>query len=93
MIYTTISMAHDALMNELNVTQMQLAAVRAKLEEATEVDKEYLKDVFGDPVRRVEYENFQKKLMNLHANAIELGLSKKIEELADAIADFDKHNW
>lgn len=62
MFYTTISMAHDALMNEFNVTQMQLTAVHAKLEEAAEVDKEYLKDVFGDPIQRVEYENFQKNL-------------------------------
>lgn len=91
MTYTTISAAHDALMNEFNVTQMQLAAVRAKLEEATEVEKEYLKDVFGDPIQRVEYENFQKKLTNLCR--IKKGLSKKAHELSDAIADFDKHNW
>ena len=50
MIYATISAAHDALMNEFNVTQMQLAAVRAKLEEAVETDKAYLRDVFGDPI-------------------------------------------
>ena len=91
MMYTTISAAHDALMNEFNVTQMQLAAVCTKIEEATEVDKGYLKDVFGDPIQRVEYENFQKKLMNLRR--IKMGLSKKAEMLSDAIADFDKHNW
>ena len=91
MIYATISAAHDALMNEFNTTQMQLVAVCAKLEEATEVDKEYLKDVFGDPIQRVEYENFQKKLMNLRR--IKMGLSKKAEMLSDAIADFDKHDW
>ena len=91
MIYTTISAAHDALMNEFNTTQMQFAAVRSKLEEATEVDKAYLKDVFGDPMQRVEYNNFQKKLTNLRR--IKMGLSKKAEMLSDAIADFDKHNW
>ena len=91
MTYTTISAAHGALMNEFNVTQMQLTAVCAKLEEATEVDKAYLKDVFGDPIQRVEYENFQKKLTNLRR--IKMGLLKKKHELADAIADFDKHNW
>ena len=91
MIYATISAAHDALMNEFNITQMQLTAVRAKLEEATEVDKEYLKDVFGDPIQRVEYEKFQKKLTDLRR--IKMGLSKKAEMLADAIADFDKHDW
>lgn len=91
MIYATISAAHDALMNEFNVTQMQLTAVCAKLEEAVETDKAYLRDVFGNPMQQVEYENFQKKLMNLHR--IKMGLSKKAEMLADAIADFDKHNW
>ena len=91
MIYATISAAHDALMNEFNVTQMQLAAARAKLEETTEVDKEYLKDVFGDPIQQVEYNNFQKKLTNLRR--IKMGLSKKAEMLSDAIADFDNHNW
>ena len=91
MIYATMSIAHDALMNEFNMTTKQLATVNKKLKEANETDKAYLRDVFGDPVQRVEYENFQKKLMNLRA--IELGLSKKAEELADAIEDFDKHNW
>lgn len=91
MIYTTISTAHDALMNEFNVTQMQLTAVCTKLEEAVETDKAYLRDVFGDPIQQVEYENFQKKLMNLRR--IKMGLSKKAEMIADAIADFDKHNW
>lgn len=91
MIYATISAAHDALMNEFNVTQMQLAAVRAKLEEAVETDKAYLRDVFGDPIQQVEYNNFQKKLTNLRR--IKMGLSKKAEILSDAIADFDKHNW
>lgn len=42
-------------------------------------------------MQQVEYENFQKKVMNLRA--IELGLSKKAEELANAIEDFDKHDW
>ena len=91
MIYTTISAAHDALMNEFNVTQMQLAAVCMRLEEAAEVDKAYLKDVFGDPIQRVEYENFQKKLTNLRR--IKKKKKKKAEMLSDAIADFDKHNW
>ena len=91
MIYATISAAHDALMNEFNVTQMQLAAVRAKLEEAVETDKAYLRDVFGDPIQQVEYKNFQKKLTNLRR--IKMGLSKKAEMLSDAIADFDKHDW
>ena len=91
MIYATISAAHDALMNEFNVTQMQLAAVRAKLEEAVETDKAYLKDVFGDPIQQVEYNIFQKKLTNLRR--ITMGLLKKAEMLSDAIADFDKHNW
>ena len=91
MIYTTISMAHDALMNEFNVTQMQLAAVHRKLEEAIERDKAFLRDAFGDPMQRVEYENFQKKVRNLRR--IETELSTKAQQLADAIADFDKHNW
>ena len=91
MIYATISAAHDALMNEFNVTQMQLAAVRAKLEEAVETDKAYLRDVFGDPIQQVEYKSFQKKLTNLRR--IKMGLSTKAEMLSDAIADFDKHDW
>lgn len=91
MIYATMSIAHDAMMNEFNMTQKQLAAVNKKLKEAAERDKAFLRDPFGDPIQQVEYENFQKKVMNLRA--IELGLSKKTEELADAIADFDKHDW
>ena len=91
MIYATISAAHDALMNEFNVTQIQLAAVRAKLEEAVETDKAYLRDVFGDPIQQVEYKNFQKKLTNLRR--IKMELSTKAEMLSDAIADFDKHDW
>ncbi len=86
-----MSIAHDAMMNEFNMTQKQLAAVNKKLKEAVERDKAFLRGPFGDPIQQVEYENFQKKLMNLRA--IEMGLSKKAEELADAIADFDKHNW
>ena len=91
MVYTTMSIAHDALMNEFNMTQKQLTAVRRKLEEAVETDKVYLTDVFGDPVQRVEYENFQKKVRNLRR--IEMELSTKAERLADAIADFNEHNW
>ena len=91
MTYATMSAAHDALMNEFNATNMQLSAVRKKFKESAEADKVYLKDVFGDPIRRTEYENFQKKLMNLRE--IETRLSKKAEELADAIDDFKKHNW
>lgn len=91
MIYTTISMAHDALMNEFNTTQKQLEAVRRKLEEAVETDKAYLRDVFGDPIQRVEYEKFQKKLMNLRR--IETELSTKAEQLTNALADFNEHNW
>jgi len=89
--YSTISIAHDTLMNRFNATQIQLLAVQAKLEEATKVDQAYLKDVFGDPVQRVEYENLQKKLMNLCR--IEKELSIKKQMLADAIEDFDKHDW
>ncbi len=91
MTYLTIAMAHDAMMNELNATNMQLSAVRKKLKEFAGADKAYLKDVFGDPIQRTEYENFQKKLMNLRV--IETRLSKKAKELADAIDDFNKHNW
>lgn len=91
MTYLTIAMAHDAIMNELNATNMQLSAVRKKLKEFAEADKAYLKDVFGNPIQRTDYENFQKKLMNLRA--IEMRLSKKAEELADAVDDFNKHNW
>lgn len=91
MIYSTMSLAHTALMNEFNMTTKQLAAVNKKLKEAAERDKAFLRGPFGDPIQQDEYENFQKNLMNLRA--IELGLSKKAEELADAIADFDKHNW
>lgn len=91
MTYSTISIAHDALMNRFNATQIQLLAVQAKLEEATEVDQAYLKDVFGDPVQRFEYENFQKKLMKLCQIEKELSIRKQM--LANAIEDFDKHNW
>lgn len=91
MIYTTISMAHDALMNEFNMTQKQLEAVHRKLEEAVERDKAFLRDVFGDPLLNTEYENFQKKVRNLRR--IETELFTKAQQLADAIADFDKHNW
>ena len=91
MTYYTMFLAHTALMNEFNTTQTQLAAVNKKLKEAAERDKAFLRDPFGDPMQRVEYENFQKKVMNLRA--IELGLSKKVDELANAIADFDKHDW
>ena len=91
MIYTTISAAHDALMNEFNTTQMQLAAVHRKLEEAVETDKAYLKDVFGEPLLNAEYENFQKQVRNLRR--IETKLSAKAQQLADAIADFDEHKW
>ena len=91
MIYSTISLAHDALMNKFNMTQMQLRAARAKLEEATELDKEYLKDSFGDPIRKVEYDNFKKKLINLHR--IEKELSIKSQILSNAIGDFNEHNW
>lgn len=91
MIYATMSIAHDAMMNEFNTTQTQLAAVNKKLKEAVERDKAFLRDPFGDPMQNTEYENFQKKVMNLRA--IELGLSKKAEELANAIEDFDKHDW
>jgi len=91
MTYYTMFLAHTALMNEFNMAQKQLAAVNKKLKEAAERDKAFLRDPFGDPMQNTEYENFQKKVMNLRA--IELGLSKKVDELADAIADFDKHNW
>lgn len=91
MIYSTISLAHDALMNEFNMTQKQLTAVHRKLEEAVEKDKAYLRDVFGDPMQNVEYENFQKKVRNLRR--IEMELSTKAERLADAITDFNEHNW
>ena len=91
MIYYTMFLAHTALMNEFNTTTTQLAAVNKKLKEADERDKAFLRGPFGDPIQNTEYEDFQKKVMNLRA--IELGLSKKAEELADAIADFDKHNW
>ena len=91
MTYYTMFLAHTALMNEFNMAQKQLAAVNRKLKEAAERDKAFLRDPFGDPMQHAEYENFQKKVMNLRA--IELGLSKKAEELADAIADFDKHDW
>ena len=91
MTYYTMFLAHTALMNEFNKTQTQLAAVNKKLKEAAERDKAFLRGPFGDPIQQVEYENFHKKLMNLRA--MEMGLSKKTEELADAIADFDKHNW
>lgn len=91
MTYNTISLAHDALMNEFNVTQKQLEAVHRKCEEAVETDKAYLRDVFGDPLLKSEYENFQKKLMNLRR--IETELSAKAQQLADAIADFNEHNW
>ena len=91
MTYYTMFLAHTALMNEFNIAQKQLAAVNKKLKEAAERDKAFLRDPFGDPMLNTEYENFQKKVMNLRA--IELGLSKKVDELADAIADFDKHNW
>lgn len=91
MTYSTMFLAHAALTNEFNMTTKQLAAVNRKLKEAAETDKAYLKDFFGDPVPRAEYENFQKKLMNFRA--IELGLSKKAEELANALEDFDKHDW
>ena len=91
MIYATMSIAHDAMMNEFNMTQKQLDAVHRKLKEAVERDKAFLRDTFGDPMQKVEYENFQKKVMYLRA--IERELSKKAKELADAIEDFDKHNW
>lgn len=91
MIYATMSIAHDAMMNEFNATQMQLAAVHRKLEEAVERDKAFLRDAFGDPMQRVEYENFQKKVRNLRR--IETELSAKVQQLADAIADFNEHNW
>ena len=91
MIYATMSIAHDAMMNEFNMTQKQLAAVNKKLKEAAERDKAFLRGPFGDPMQKTEYEDFQKKVINLRA--IKLGLSKKTEELADAIADFDKHDW
>lgn len=91
MIYATMSIAHDAMMNEFNMTQKQLAAVHRKLEEAIERDKAFLRDAFGNPMQQVEYENFQKKLMNLRR--IETELSTKAQRLADAIADFDNHNW
>lgn len=91
MTYYTMFLAHTALMNEFNMAQKQLAAVNKKLKEAAERDKAFLRGPFGDPMQQVEYENFQKKVMNLRA--IELGLSKKAEELANAIEDFDKHDW
>ena len=91
MTYPTIAMAHDALMNEFNMTQKQLEAIHRKLEEAVETDKAFLRDVFGDPLLNTEYENFQKKLMNLRR--IETELSTKAQQLADAIADFNEHNW
>ncbi len=91
MIYSTISIAHDAMMNEFNMTQMQLLAARAKLEEAVEIDKAYLRDVFGDPIQQVEYDNFKKKLINLHR--IEKELSIRSQMLSDAIEDFNEHNW
>ena len=91
MIYSTISIAHDALMNAFNMTQTQLTAVHRKLEEAVERDKAFLRDAFGDPMQRVEYENFQKKVRNLRR--IEAELSTKAQQLADAIADFNEHNW
>lgn len=91
MIYSTIAIAHDALMNEFNMTQKQLEAVHRKMEEAVETDKAFLRDVFGDPLLNAEYENFQKKLMNLRR--IETELSTKAQQLADAIADFNEHNW
>ena len=91
MTYYTMFLAHAALMNEFNMTQKQLAAVNKKLKEAAERDKAFLRDPFGDPMQNTEYEDFQKKVMNLRA--IKLGLSKKVDELADAIADFDKHDW
>ena len=91
MTYYTMYLAHTALMNEFNTTQTQLAAVNKKLKEAAERDKAFLRDPFGDPMQNTEYEDFQKKVMNLRA--IKLGLSKKVDELADAIADFDKHDW
>ena len=91
MIYSTIAMVHDALMNEFNMTQMQLAAVHRKLEEAVETDKAYLKDVFGEPLLNAEYEIFQKKVRNLRR--IETELSAKVQQLTDAIADFDEHKW
>ena len=91
MIYATMSIAHDAMMNEFNITQKQLAAVNRKLKEAAERDKAFLRGPFGDPIPQDKYENFQKRLMKLRA--IELGLSQKTEELANAIEDFDKHDW
>ena len=91
MIYSTIAMAHDALMNEFNMTQKQLEAVHRKLEEAVETDKAFLRDVFGDPLLNTEYDNFLKKVRNLRR--IETELSTKAQQLADAIADFNEHNW
>lgn len=91
MTYYTMFLAHAALMNEFNMTQKQLTAVNKKLKEAVERDKAFLRGPFGDPIQQVEYDNFQKKLMNLRA--IEMGLSKKTEELANALEDFDKHDW
>ena len=91
MTYDTISLAHDTLMDEFNMTQKQLEAVHRKLEEAVKTDKAYLRDVFGEPLLNIEYENFQKKVRNLRR--IETELSAKAQQLADAIADFNEHNW
>lgn len=46
MIYATMSIAHDAMMNEFNMAQKQLAAVNKKLKEAAERDKAFLRDPF-----------------------------------------------
>ena len=91
MIYSTIAMAHDALMNEFNVTQIQHTAVSKKLKENEEILRAYRNSPSSDLLRAEDIRKFEEKCAKLRT--IEYQLSNKESRLADAIFDFNEHKW
>ena len=86
-----MAMAHNALTNELNICQAQLMAVRKKLKENWSTICACRNDPCSDVFRDFEIQNIEEKCDTLRK--IEVELTNKELRLAEAIADFDKHNW
>ena len=91
MTYLTIAMAHNALSNELSVCQAQLIAVRKKLNENWTTICACRNDPCSDVLRNFEIQDIEKKCDALRK--IEEELANKESRLANAIDDFNKHNW
>ena len=91
MTYLTITMAYNALSNELSVCQAQLIAVRKKLNKNWTTICAYRNDPCSDILRNTEIQDIEKKCNALRK--IEEELTNKESCLANAIDDFKKHNW